>query len=67
VKLVVQELTIATPTEVVYRLLTEPAQFVRWMAEDATLDLRSGSPCRRSGSGAGPGCSTKRWSSRAGS
>jgi uncharacterized protein YndB with AHSA1/START domain len=32
VKLVVQELTIAAPTEVVYRLLTEPAQFVRWMA-----------------------------------
>ena len=41
-KLVVQELTIAAPTEVVYRLLTEPAQFVRWMAEDATLDPRPG-------------------------
>ena len=41
-KLVVQELTIAASTEAVYRLLTEPAQFVRWMAEDATLDPRPG-------------------------
>jgi hypothetical protein len=31
VKLVVQELTIAAPPHVVYGLLTDPAQFVRWM------------------------------------
>jgi uncharacterized protein YndB with AHSA1/START domain len=42
VKLVVRELTIAAPTEVVYRLLTEPTEFVRWMAEEATLDPRPG-------------------------
>ena len=35
VKLLVQEVTIAAPAERVYRLLTDPAEFVRWMAEEA--------------------------------
>jgi uncharacterized protein YndB with AHSA1/START domain len=46
VKLVVQELTIAAPTDVVYRLLTDPAGFVRWMAEEAVLDPRPGGVVR---------------------
>jgi uncharacterized protein YndB with AHSA1/START domain len=46
VKLVVQELTIAAPPHVVYALLTDPAQFVRWMAEDAELDPRPGGTVR---------------------
>jgi uncharacterized protein YndB with AHSA1/START domain len=37
VKLAVQELTVAAPVEDVYALLTDPALFVTWMAEDATL------------------------------
>jgi uncharacterized protein YndB with AHSA1/START domain len=46
VKLVVQELTIAAPPDVVYRLLTDPADFVRWMAEQAALDPRPGGVVR---------------------
>jgi uncharacterized protein YndB with AHSA1/START domain len=42
VKLVVQELTLAAPADVVYRMLTDPTEFVRWMAEDAVLDPRPG-------------------------
>jgi uncharacterized protein YndB with AHSA1/START domain len=42
VKLVVQELVIAAPAGVVYELLTEPAEFVKWMADEATLDARPG-------------------------
>jgi uncharacterized protein YndB with AHSA1/START domain len=42
VKLVVQELVIAAPADVVYELLTDPAEFVKWMAEEATLDARPG-------------------------
>ena len=45
-KLVVQELTIAAPAAAVYRLLTDPAEFVRWMAEEATLDPRPGGVVR---------------------
>lgn len=45
-KLVVQELVIAAPTEVVYALLTEPGEFVKWMAADATLDARPGGVVR---------------------
>ena len=41
-KLVVQELDIAAPPDVVFRLLTDPAEFVRWMAEEAVLDPRPG-------------------------
>ena len=37
-RLAAQELTIAAPVEDVYALLTDPALFVQWMAEDATLD-----------------------------
>jgi uncharacterized protein YndB with AHSA1/START domain len=46
VKLVVQELTIAAPTGVVYRLLTDPAEFVSWMAEQVVLDPRPGGVVR---------------------
>jgi uncharacterized protein YndB with AHSA1/START domain len=46
VKLVVQELTIAAPAHVVYELLTDPGQFVRWMAEEASLDPRPGGTVR---------------------
>jgi uncharacterized protein YndB with AHSA1/START domain len=46
VKLVAQELIIAAPMDVVYRLLTDPAEFVRWMAEEATLDPRPGGVVR---------------------
>jgi uncharacterized protein YndB with AHSA1/START domain len=42
VKLVVQELTIGAPPHVVYGMVTDPEQFVRWMAEDAELDPRPG-------------------------
>ena len=45
-KLVVRELTIAARAEVVYRLLTDPAEFVRWMAEEAVLDPRPGGVVR---------------------
>lgn len=45
-KLVVQELVIAAPADVVYELLTDPAEFVRWMAEEAVLDARPGGAIR---------------------
>jgi uncharacterized protein YndB with AHSA1/START domain len=46
VKLVVQELTVAASTDVVYRLLTEPTEFVRWMAAEAVLEARPGGVVR---------------------
>jgi uncharacterized protein YndB with AHSA1/START domain len=46
VKLVVQELTIAAPTHLVYDLLVDPAEFVKWMAVEATLEPRPGGVVR---------------------
>jgi uncharacterized protein YndB with AHSA1/START domain len=46
VKLVVQELTVHAPAEVLYELLTDPELFVQWMADDATLDPRPGGTVR---------------------
>jgi uncharacterized protein YndB with AHSA1/START domain len=46
VKLVAQELTIAAPPSVVYRYLTDPAFFVEWMADMATLDPTPGGQIR---------------------
>jgi uncharacterized protein YndB with AHSA1/START domain len=37
-KLVVQELMVHAPAARVYEMLTDPALFVQWMAEDAVLD-----------------------------
>ena len=45
-KLVVQELEIHAPAQVLYELLTDPALFVQWMANDATLDPRPGGVVR---------------------
>lgn len=45
-KLVAQELTIAADPAVVYRLLTDPTEFVRWMADEAVLDPRPGGVVR---------------------
>lgn len=45
-KLVVQELTVHAPAELLYELLTDPAMFVQWMADDATLDARPGGVVR---------------------
>ena len=45
-RLVVQELTVRAPAQVLYELLTDPALFVQWMAEDATLDPRPGGVVR---------------------
>jgi uncharacterized protein YndB with AHSA1/START domain len=46
VRLVAQELTIAADPAVVYRLLTDPTEFVRWMADEAVLDPRPGGVVR---------------------
>jgi uncharacterized protein YndB with AHSA1/START domain len=46
VKLVVQELTISAPPDVVYRYLVDPAWFVEWMADTATLDPTPGGQIR---------------------
>ncbi len=45
-KLVVQELEVHAPAQVLYELLTDPALFVQWMADDATLDPRPGGVVR---------------------
>lgn len=36
------EIWIAAPTDVVWRVLTEPAQIMKWLSDDAQLDLRYG-------------------------
>ena len=41
-KLVVQEMSIRAPAQLVYEMLTDPGLFVQWMAVDATLDPREG-------------------------
>ncbi len=45
-KLVVQELTIAAPPPVVFAFLVDPARFVKWMADTATLDPAPGGQIR---------------------
>ena len=41
-KLVVQELVIHAPVDLVYELLVDPALLVRWLAADAALDPHPG-------------------------
>jgi uncharacterized protein YndB with AHSA1/START domain len=45
-KLVVQELVIHAPAEQVYEHLVDPALFIEWMADDATLDPVPGGTIR---------------------
>ncbi len=42
VRLVVQQMSVCAPTQLVYQMLTDPTLFVQWMAIDATLDPRPG-------------------------
>jgi uncharacterized protein YndB with AHSA1/START domain len=46
VKLVVQEVTVHAPAQLLFELLTDPELFVQWMASDATLDPRPGGVVR---------------------
>jgi uncharacterized protein YndB with AHSA1/START domain len=45
-KLVERSIHIDAPAEVLYELLTDAAQFVRWMADSAVIDCRAGSAVR---------------------
>lgn len=45
-KLVEQRIRIAADPRIVYELLTDPAEFVRWMADSAEIDARPGGTIR---------------------
>ena len=45
-KLVQKHVHVSAPAAVLYELLTDPALFVQWMAEDANIDARVGGEIR---------------------